>query len=218
MCYPGAPKAVCIILLLVLGGLLLGNEFNAPDLQVARGPSFGIIAAESGGALVGGVVGGGLAAGAVCLCYSPSNDPGPFAYFGRTMVGLAGITIGYPIGCAAGICAIGKIAQQDGTFGYSLLGAALGTPIALGLAFAAIKLEERGDGGILLLIPAFLAPPAGAVIGYNLSRTSEMDGGEPRTPSLDARFGLPSVCLKTELLEDGKRVSIVDFRLINVRY
>ena len=63
----------------------------------------------------------------------------------------------------------------------------------------------------LLLIPAFAAPPAGAVIGYNLSPPC----GCPRTTQLENRLLLPTVGIAAG---NNKAVVALDMKLLNVRF
>ena len=106
---------------------------------------------------------------------------------------------------------VGSIARQDHRASGAFLGALAGLPVSLGLMVVAALGNVERPG--LLLIPAFAAPPAGAVIGYNLSPSC----GCTQTSRLEDRLLLPSVGLR-RTAGDNETVVAVDMKLLNVRF
>ena len=181
---------------------LLGTSPN-------NAPGFGMVAGEAGGAVVAGsVIGFGLAYVAALAVGGPdfSVNPTPQAY-----VGAGGLAVGYTAGSALGTWLVGSIAQQDHVGAWAFVGALAGLPVSLGLVAAAAALENNNKPGALLLIPAFAAPPAGAVIGYNLSPPC----GCTRTTQLENRLLLPTIGISTG---NNKAVVALDMKLLNVRF
>jgi hypothetical protein len=176
------------------------------------GPSFGVAAGEAGGAIAAGsALGLGLAYVAI-LAAGGQRDlfelPVLPAY---TQIG--GMTVGFSAGSALGTWLVGRMARQDHREYGAFLGALAGLPVSFGLVVAAAALENNGKPGALLLIPAFAAPPAGAVIGYNLSPPC---GCWP-TSRHDSRLLIPGVGLRKE--HSGEVASVaLDVRLLNVRF
>jgi hypothetical protein len=100
---------------------------------------------------LGGIV-GGAAGGGVFLLTGNRDLDHLLTYWS------VGVAAGFSGGCAVGICRAGAQGGQDGSFGYSLLGAALGLVPGL-------YLYDRVDN----LAPAIICPLLGGVVGYNAS-------------------------------------------------
>jgi hypothetical protein len=175
-------------------------------------PGFGLVAGEVGGAVVAGsAVGLGLGYVAVWAAGGPGG-----LFEGPILPGYArigGIAVGCAAGSALGTWLVGSLAQQDHRASWAFVGALAGLPVSLGLVFAAAELEKADKPGALLLIPAFAAPPAGAVIGYNLSPPC----GCTQTTRLEDRLLLPGIGLRRAVGDEGNVVAL-DMRLLNVRF
>lgn len=160
------------------------------------------ITAETGGALVLGAVGtlAGLVAAEVVL--TSSGQVGA--------IGLVVPVAGCALGCAGGASIVGSWLHQEGSFGWSLVGATAGTALGgcvlLGAVFSS---SDPGPlwGAIVVL------PPAGAALGYHLSRPSR-----ETSAYLGGRLGLPAVALTSRAGLNGTRTPAVDFRLVNARF
>ena len=177
-----------------------------------NGPSFGVAAGEAGGAIItGSALGLGLAYVAV-LAAGGQRDlfalPVLPAY-----AEIGGMTVGYSAGSALGTWFVGRMARQDHREYGAFLGALAGLPLSFGLVVAAAALENNDKPGALLLIPAFAAPPTGAVIGYNLSPSC---GCTESSNQFGRRLLPPSLGLRREPGE--ATVVAYDVRLLNVRF
>jgi hypothetical protein len=184
---------------------LLGTSSN-------NTPGFGLVAGEVGGAVVAGsALGLGLGYVAVWTAGGPGD-----LFEGPILPGYArigGIAVGYTAGSALGTWLVGSLAQQDHRASWAFLGALVGLPVSLGLVYAAAELEKTDKPGVLLLIPAFAAPPAGAVIGYNLSPPC----GCAWTSRFEDRLLMPSIGLR-RTAGDNENVVALDMKLLNVRF
>lgn len=195
--------------------LLLASARAQPGLMYgsssSEGPGFGVVAGEAGGAVVaGGALGLGLAYVGV-VAAGGSGDLFEFPLL-HNSAGIGGMAVGYTAGSALGTWLVGSLAGQDHKASWAFIGALVGLPVSLGLVYAADELEQEGKPGALLLIPALAAPPAAAVIGYNLSPSC----GCPGTARLENRLLMPSVGLRREPGEP--MVVAFDVRLLNVRF
>jgi hypothetical protein len=175
-------------------------------------PGFGLVAGEVGGAVVAGsALGLGLGYVAVWAAGGPGD-----LFEGPILPGYArvgGIAVGYTAGSALGTWLVGSMAQQDHVGSWAFVGALAGLPVSLGLVYAAAELEKNDKPGALLLIPAFAAPPAGAVIGYNLSPPC----GCTQTTQLENRLLLPTIGLR-RAAGDNETVVALDMKILNVRF
>ena len=175
-------------------------------------PGFGLVAGEVGGAVVAGsVVGFGLGYVAVWAAGGTGD-----LFEGPILPGYArigGIAVGYTAGSALGTWLVGSLAQQDHRASWAFLGALAGLPVSLGLVYAAAELERNDKPGALLLIPAFAAPPAGAVIGYNLSPPCDC----AQTSRLEDRLLMPGIGLR-RAAGNNETVVALDMRLLTVRF
>jgi len=175
-------------------------------------PSAGDYAAEAGSALIWGVlVGTGAAAVlgyAAAAAASPYDDPA----LGAFLAGASGAVLGYPLGCGLGTALVGRAAHTEGNTGGAYIGAYLfGLPIGIGLALIG-GISQYSNSWVSGLAPVFfvaggLAPPVGAVIGFNAG------GG-----SLAARLAPSALAYRTRLGPERQRYSTFDCRLVTVRF
>jgi hypothetical protein len=173
-------------------------------------PGFGIVAGEAGGAVAaGGALGLGLGYAAVLAAGGTGGlFAGPIVLVSAR---VGGVAVGCAAGSALGTWLVGSIAQQDHVGAWAFVGALAGLPVSLGLVYAAAELEKNDKPGALLLIPAFAAPPAGAVIGYNLSPPC----GCTKTTQIENRLLLPTIGIAAG---DKETVVALDMRLLTVRF
>jgi len=168
---------------------------------VSESPSTGVtILAEAGGAVVGGAItGAGLGVMLLLVRVPFSGD-----YSGIANLGL-GAVVGYAAGCPLGTCGAGALLGQTGRFLPALLGSTAGMAAAVGVA-----LLGADDA---FLVSAAVLPPAGAVIGYNLSRPKTADEG-----SFLDRFELPVSSIERARGDEGNVCMAVSIRLATVRF
>ncbi|MCX6841475.1 MAG: hypothetical protein NTX53_04215 [candidate division WOR-3 bacterium] len=177
----------------------------------ARQPGVGDYAAETGGALLGGVLVGagatavlGFAGAVVASSANPYDD---WAGLGGLVIGgAAGAALGYPFGCGLGTTLAGGALDAEGNavaaYGSAYAGLALGA-----LAGLATRRWE-------VAIPAMvMLPPAGAVIGYNLGATRN-----GHQSSFGARVSPPTVAFSIRSGRDQQRHFGFDCRLVAVRF
>jgi hypothetical protein len=169
----------------------------------------GIILVEGSGAALGGAA---CAAGLGYLLaqlYDPSEDV--WKTFGGTVLGGS---LGYPVFCGVGCWASAKLVSQQGSLGGAVVGALTATPVALTIAWIGTLVEHSppdSSKSSPIYVVAALVPPAGAVIGYNLSR--------PRAELVrSSRLGIPEFLLRTGIGKDGSFYPVLDFRLVNARF
>jgi hypothetical protein len=205
-----ATRIVLVLLLMVISRATAQTATLLPDAN--DGPSFGVAAGEVGGALVaGGVMGLGLGYAAVRATGGASDlFDGPIL---PILAGFGGAVVGDAAGSALGTWLVGSFAQQDHSASGAVLGALVGLPVGLVLAAVAAAMENNGKPGALLLIPAFAAPAAGAVIGYNLTPPCGCTGSRP---TFGRRLLPPSIGLARERGE--AIVYAYDVRLLNIRF
>jgi hypothetical protein len=153
---------------------------------------------------------GGLAGQGCCLVpaylllrYSDWN--GPLAWFS-----IAGLYLAAPLASATGVRLVGDHyynKPEQGSYGYSLLGAYLVGVTMIGVMVAA-KIE-----GFTIPIAAIPAINIGAIVGYHLSRhkTAQHSFFYDHLQS-------PSLGLKLEKDEKGKTIAAFDIRLLNARF
>jgi hypothetical protein len=141
--------------------------------------------------------------------YDPSEDV--WKTFGGTVLGGS---LGYPVFCGVGCWASAKLVSQQGSLGGAVVGALTATPVALTIAWIGTLVEHSppdSSKSSPIYVVAALVPPAGAVIGYNLSR--------PRAePARSSRLGIPEFLLRTGIGKDGSFYPVLDFRLVNARF
>jgi hypothetical protein len=167
-----------------------------------------VTVAEAGAAaLAGSAFGLGLAYLATLASDGQRGPLQPPSSSGYLEIG--GMAFGCTAGAALGTLVLGSIARQDHRDYGAYLGAPAGLPVSPGLVVAAAALENDGKPGALLLIPALAAPPAGAVVGYDLTPpcgcfATSRRGGQMLIPSVGltstAAGGVTSVGLDVRLV------------------
>jgi hypothetical protein len=193
-------RIVALLLLLVLP-LSAERLFDYGDPEPASaGP--GVIAAEAGAGLLGTVlVGVGLAAATIAVTGEPADSGAshtPYAV-------IAAVGIGAPLGAGAATWLAGNAMRQEGRFGSALVGAYAGLPVAAGIFY--LSTLAKSDP---LMVIAALAPAAGAVIGYNLSRPCHCIYGAVRVLP-------PYATARTALTGRGERSTTVTLNLLSLR-
>jgi len=192
---------------LLLVTLLSGSLYGADASREVPPIDPGILLVEGSGAALGGAA---CAAGFGFLLtklYDPSQNV--WKTFGGTVLGGS---LGYPLLCGVGCWAAAKLVMQQGTLDGAVVGGLAATPVALTVAWVGTLVEKLPPGSIKsspIYVAAALIPPAGAVLGYNLSR--------PKTPPGNAwlsRFNLPAVSWRP----DRRAGTSVDVRLLNARF
>ncbi len=146
-------KIYIFLILLITVPLL-----QAQNVQESKPPLHaGKIAIETTAAFGGGMV---LGAAGALVGIKLNNGGGWDDLAGA----LLGIIVGYPIGTAAGASLVGNYGNERGSFWAALGGSAAG--LISGLLFN--SLFKNTDA-----LPYFIGilPPAGAVLGHNLTRS-----------------------------------------------
>ena len=192
-------RFLLVVLLLSSAGAERLFDYGDPEMAPA-GP--GVIAAEAGAGFAGAVlVGAGLAAAALAVT-GESLDSGATR---APLPVVAAAAVGAPIGAGAATWLAGNAMRQQGRFGPALLGAYAGLPVAAGVFY--LSTVTKSDP---LLVLAALAPAAGAVIGYNLSRPCNcVFGGTRLMP--------PYATARVALLDRGERSTTVTLNLLSLR-
>ena len=186
---------------------------------VRRRPGASSYVAEAGGALAAGnLIGGGSAfvLGIMLVSFADlPSDPqfGGLGALGAFLTGAAaGAALGYPFGCALGTATVGSWMDCDGNTGLAYAGAYLGLPVGIGLVWLGALAQTPGLA-IPLYVAGGLAPPAGAVIGYNLFAPKE------RLPTyFGARLSPPALTFCTRSGLDRQTYYALDCRLVTVGF
>jgi hypothetical protein len=196
---------------LFAAGLLAGTGIAAGAEPLSDIPPLdpGIILVEGSGAVLGGAA---CAAGLGFLLgrlYDPSEDV--WKTFGGTVLGGS---LGYPVFCGVGCWGAAKLVKQQGNLTGAVVGALAAMPVGLTIAWVGTLVERLPPGSIKsspIYVAAALVPPAGAILGYNLSR--------PRAERTRAsRLGAPELLFRTTANEDGSSHPVLDFRPVNIRF
>ena len=196
-----------LVVATLLSGVAVGAGPDPPSAIPPLDP--GILLVEGSGAVLGGAA---CAAGLGLLLarlYDPSEDV--WKTFGGTVLGGS---LGYPVFCGVGCWASAKLVSQQGTLGGAVVGALAATPIGLTVAWVGTLVEHLPPGSIKsspIYVAAALIPPAGAVLGYNLSRPKP-------EPVRSSRLGAPELQLRTGIDEYGSYYPVLDLRLVNARF
>jgi hypothetical protein len=197
-------------------GLLVGALVSSAAIGAEADPVPGIPPLDPGILLVEGS--GAVMAGAACAAglgflltrlYDPSEDV--WKTFGGTVLGGS---LGYPVFCGAGCWGAAKLVRQQGKLGGAVVGALAATPIGLTVAWVGTLIERLPPGSIKsspFYVAAALVPPAGAVLGYNLSRPGKTQTGA-------ARIGAPELLIETAADENGEVYPVFDFRPVSIRF
>ncbi len=215
---------ICTILILVCYCLVAAQTQYNQDLQ-GKKPSFGVYAAEFGGAFSGTVCCGGIGCGLSALALSWALADAFGNIFGgqgsgvssenQTTVALAAIAAIalIPVSAAFGTDQVGKRMGQRGNAVISGIGAVCGSALGLGIGYGISRINP--DRISWIMIPTtLLGNSIGAVIGYNLSR-----------PKLSKQNGffydhlqMPSLGLRLEKDNQRKTITALDLKLINARF
>ena len=175
-------------------GLLVATLISGAALAAVPDSSYGIPPLDPGILLVEGS--GAALGGAACAAgfgyllarlYAPSTDV--WKTFGGTVLGGS---LGYPVFCGVGCWAAAKLT----------------------VAWVGTLVERLPPGSIKsspIYVAAALIPPAGAVLGYNLSRPKA-------TEAHSSRLGAPELLLGTAVNKDGSPCLALDVRLVSVRF
>jgi hypothetical protein len=198
------PTSVAIVLFLSVASARSEPLFAYGDREPAPAGAL-VVAAEAGAGLVG-TIGFGLGFGAlgVAIAGGPEDIQSPEVLkpaFGF----IAGIAVGAPLGAGVGTWLAGSALQQEGRLSSTLLGAYAGLPVAAGIFY--LSAVTKSDP---LMVAAVLAPPAGAVIGYGLSRPCRCVFGS------DSRLLPPVASVRSELLPDGTTALRTDIGLVRL--
>ena len=178
------------------------------------------------GCLWEGCIGGSaavLGAGIMLAGTSSSYSQGPFglqwtSFSTGGLVIAVGLTVGaagLAVGPAVGVYRQGRRAGETGSFWTASAGS-LGGLVAGGLVgLAAFGVSGQNwtaavGSGVTV---GLLAAPAGAVIGYNLSRPKP-----DRRSSFEGRLELPSLAVRQERLADKSGLTVYDAKLVTVRF
>jgi hypothetical protein len=131
-----------------------------------------VVLAQIGGALLGGVVVGGL-----CGVGASVLLAGAGLGMGLLVAAIIAVIVGFGVGAGAGVALVGRLLGRTGSPWLAVLGGGLtGAGVTLALRFLPIRLD-------LFLFPVVAAPlvVTGAVIGYYLRRRpAPRDRGEHR--------------------------------------
>ncbi len=203
------PRLPIIVTGLLLA-LLTATIANGQTSEVPRRePSFGIYAAETGGALAGVVVGAGF--GVAIGIMSGGNNTNRMAAIG-VLFGIPAVLAG----CAGGTYIVGSAYHQDGRYlpalGWTAGAATLGVVLLDAGTWVYVTSRIGAGGGAAvsgLGIAVLAATPIATVVGYNLSR--------PRV-SVGSRFLPGAVALGSVMDADGVGHASLDVRMLTVRF
>jgi hypothetical protein len=193
------------LILLLIASAPAERLFNYGDLVLPRA-GVGTVAAEAGGGLLGELALGVAALLAASALAPDAADTSAAANSARQYTTLAAMGVGGSLGAGLGTWMTGSAFHQQGRFTGALLGALAGLPVAAGMFY--LSTVAKSDP---LMVAAVLAPPAGAVIGYNLTR--------PCNCFLTAtgRFLPPDLRVGCSRLDDGRTAVRTDVHLIGIR-
>jgi len=191
---------------------------QVPWHEQPRKPRALVYALEGLGALSGAAPCAGLGLGAtgVALVLGVSFDPAAEqdktgAYL-ALCVGAVAVAAG-PACAGYGAAKVGEQLGEDGSTGWSIGGAYLGTAVAAGLISAGVVVS-RPEVSIPLCVLGGFCLPAGAVLGYNLGIPRESwplqlgSGGRLRFPEV----ALTGAELPDRTVELGMKVQLAGLR------
>jgi len=201
---------ICTILILVCFCLVNAQTQYNQTFQWEK-PSFGVYAAEFGGATLGTALSVGTGVGLLYFVVMSSEFGENYVPQIIALVAVAPIALA-PASAAFGACLVGERMNQNGDFWKSTLGAVCGSIVGYGLGYGITRINPERISGIIEIPTTLVGNSVGAVIGYNLSQNS---GGVGLN---NQRFGLPSIGLRLEKNNQGKIISALDLKLINARF
>lgn len=202
----GVALRTAVLLAALASAVLAGPELAYGDApaEVNQGSRFGPIAAEAGGAVLGGLL--TALAGSVVASRIFPVEPGEHSWlesFGKVTVAMP---VGAWVGCGLGTWLVGGACRSNGSLAGALVGGLVGSAVSLGCV-----LGTRASGDDMsdeILVPlALVAPPAGAVIGYELW---------PRSASGCCRWRGPEFGLAAVTGPDGARSAAFRFRAVSL--
>lgn len=178
-----------------LYGLAGAQKFSILQFEEVPRPRAAAWAIEGGSAMVGAVVLG--VAGGACGEFVGALVPNAAGGMdeGHMLTGAAvGLFTGYALGSAVATSCAGATMREGGRPAAAYEGAGIGTLAAAGIGLGMVGLFHplTNQSKQTLVVATFVAsyallPPAGAVIGYNLSRPKD------RATSSNTRFRLLSI-------------------------
>jgi len=198
-------RAIGLLVATFISGAAIGADpvSDIPPLDP------GILLVEGSGAVLGGAACASGLGFLLARLYDPSEDV--WKTFGGTVLGGS---LGYPVFCGAGCWAAAKLVKQQGQLGGAVVGALAATPVALTVAWIGTIVEHLPPGSIKsspIYVAAALVPPAGAVLGYNLSRPKAAE-------NRSSRLAAPELMLRAAGDEDGSHYPVLDLRLVSVGF
>lgn len=125
--------------------------------------------------------------------------------------GLAGVLIGYPLGVAIGVSAVGNIGNETGSFGSAFSGATIGMLADLAI-ISALRHSDHGNTVTYLTILAIA--PIVSTIFFNLTREYDQPTSHD-TALLQIEGGtlslsMPQITMKSNHLPRPSQVQSVD--------
>jgi hypothetical protein len=202
----GSVKPLSVLLVLALTAAGASGVDSLPKVPPLDP---GIILLEGTGAVVCGAA---CAAGLEFLLTrlaDPSEDV--WKTFGGTV--LSG-SLGYPVLCGVGCWASAKLASQQGKLSGAVIGALAATPVGLTVAWVGTMVERLPPGSIKsspIYVAAALIPPAGAILGYNLTRPAD-------TKARATRLLVPEFRLGSATDRRTRSEPVVDVRAVGIRF
>jgi hypothetical protein len=198
-------KSLLLVITVAQSSAQLPNERLRPE------PTFLTYTAEAAGGYTGAVLGAAVGVAAASLL---------FPWGGPSALGAMAV-VGFPaafLGCAGGICVLGRTFRQDGKFGPTFGYTACATAVGGGLYYVGTRVKHGdvpawqgniGYGMTYVGVAAVVLAPVIATIGYNHSR--------PRD-SHSSRFVPGSVGLAAVKDADGLAHPALNVHLLTVRF
>jgi hypothetical protein len=122
------------------------------------------------GALLGGVIGGGIG---YAIAYDESE--GDWFNFSGLYGAIPGYLIASNLGCALGVYLIGNSGDERGSFGSALGGSVAGTLAGFGVTYLLIQTTEHDEINLPIFVLFTASQATGAIIGFNLSREKKVE-------------------------------------------
>lgn len=160
------PTRACVVVLALLVSLAARAE-PAPAAATEPIPPALRVGAETGGGIVGGLILGGTAAWVI---YGTLNTQGDDA--SRRSAAQVGAAIGVSVGAPIGVSLTGKFLGRQGSFIISWLSSVAGLGVGYGI-YGLIRSGSDSSAAKATYALTLLLPVAGAVIGYELSSSSQ---------------------------------------------